>query len=69
MKKINTIFTLRENTPLRNLKFWKESHWKVRGKVTFTRPFLMWGKVTSDEHVNVLDIYCKSEISYTFTIP
>ena len=26
---------------------------KCDGKVTFTRPFLMLGKVTSEEHVNV----------------
>ena len=28
---------------------------KCDGKVTFTRPFLMLGKVTFDEHVNVLE--------------
>ena len=30
---------------------------KVYGNVTFTKPFLMLGKVTSDEHVNVLERY------------
>ena len=39
------------------------------GKVTFTRPFLMLGKVTFDEHVNVLDRNCNSDISYKFTKP
>ena len=48
--------TVRENRPLRNLNFWKESHLdKCDGNVTFTIPFLMLGKVTFDEHVNVLE--------------
>ena len=38
-------------------------------KVTFTKPFLMLGKVTFDKHVNVLERYCKGGISYTFTKP
>ena len=33
------------------------------GKVTFTRPFLVLGKVTFDEQVNVLEKYCKGDIS------
>ena len=37
------------------------------GKVTFTRPFLTLGKVTFDEHANVLQRYCKGDIYYTFT--
>ena len=44
-------------------------HCEGDGKVTFTRPFLMLGKVTFDEQVNVLERYCKGDISYTFTIP
>ena len=39
------------------------------GKVSFTRPFLMLGKVTFDAHVNVLERYCKGDISDTFTKP
>ena len=34
---------------------------KGDGKVTFTKPFLMLGKVTFDKHVNVLGRYCKGE--------
>ena len=37
---------------------------KGGGKVTFTRPFLMLGKVTFNEQVNVLQRYCKGDISY-----
>ena len=40
---------------------------KGDGKVTFTRPYLILGKVTFDEYVNILAMYCKSERSYTFT--
>ena len=60
-----------ENRPLMNLKFWKESHWycKGNGNVTFIRPFLMLDKLTFDKHVNVLERYCKADISYTFTKP
>ena len=29
----------------------------------------MLGKVTSDEHAHVLEMYCKGDISYTFTKP
>ena len=32
------------------------------GIVTFTRPFLMFGKVTFDEHVSVLERYFKIDI-------
>ena len=42
---------------------------KGDGKVIFTRPFLMLSKVTFDEDVNVLEIYHKGDISYTFTEP
>ena len=44
---------------------------KGDGKVTFAKPFLILGKVTYDEDVNVLDRYCKDDIglSYTFTQP
>ena len=42
-------------------------HYKGNEKVTFTRPFLILGKVTFDEHVNVLEEYCKGNKSYTFT--
>ena len=33
------------------------------------RPFLISGKVTFDEHVNVLERYFQDEVSYTFTKP
>ena len=38
---------------------------KGDGKVTFTRPFLMLGKVTfdHDEDVNVIERYCTGDIS------
>ena len=35
---------------------------KGDGKVTFTRPFLMLGKMTFDKYVNVLERYCKHDI-------
>ena len=35
---------------------------KCDGDVTFTRPFLILGKVTFDEHVNALEMYWKSDI-------
>ena len=44
-------------------------YYKCDGKVIFTRPFLMWGKVTFDDHVNALERYWKGDISYTFTKP
>ena len=31
------------------------------------QPFLMLGKVTFDERVNVLERYCKGDLSITFT--
>ena len=34
-------------------------HCECDRMVTFTRPFLMLGKVTFDEQVNVLERYCK----------
>ena len=37
--------------------------------VTFAIPFLMMGKVTFDERVDVLESYCKGDISYTFIQP
>ena len=40
---------------------------KCDGKVTFTRPFL--AKVTFDEQVNVLERYCKGDLSIIFTKP
>ena len=42
---------------------------KCDGKVIFTRPFLMLGKVTFDDDVNALERYWKDDISYTFTKP
>ena len=44
-------------------------YWKGNGKITFTKPFLILGKVTFDKHVNVLERYCKGGISYIFTKP
>ena len=38
-------------------------HCEGDGKVTFTRPFLMLGKVKFDEQVNVLESYCKGDVS------
>ena len=40
-------------------------YWKGDGKVTFIGPFLMLGKVTFDEQVNVLERYCKGDIVCT----
>ena len=60
MKKIYLLKDL-EREPLR--------YWKGNGKMTFTKPFLILGKVTFDKHVNVLERYCKCGISYTFTKP
>ena len=53
------VLTDLEREPLR--------YWKGDGKVTFTKPFLMLGKVTFDKHVNAMERYCKGGISYTFT--
>ena len=47
------------NIPLRNgLEREPLRYCKGDGNVTFTKPFLMLGKVTFDEHVNVLERYC-----------
>ena len=47
------------------------SYFKCDGKIIFTRPFLMLGKVTFDDHGtgNALERYWKGDISYTFTKP
>ena len=37
-------------------------YWKGDGNVTFTKPFLMLGKVTFDAHVNILERYGKGGI-------
>ena len=44
---------------------------KCNGKVTFTRPFLLLGKVILDEHVNVLEKVLGGDtgLSYTLTKP
>ena len=44
------------------------SYWKGDGKVTFTRYFLMLGKVIFDEQVNVLERYCKHDTYNYYTI-
>ena len=63
--------SLCKSKPLRYLKVWKGllKYCKGDGNVHFTRPFLILCKVTFDEHVNVLDRYHKSDISYTLTKP
>ena len=38
-------------------------HFEGDGKVIYTRPFLILGKVTFDEQVNVLERYCKGDVS------
>ena len=46
--------TLRENIPLKEPKVFEREtlrYFEGQGKVTFTKHFLMMGKVTSDEHV------------------
>ena len=43
-------------------------YYKSDGKVIFTRPFLMLGKMTFDDHI-ALERYRKGDISYTFTKP
>ena len=37
--------------------------------MTFTKPFPLFGKLTFNKHVNVLERYCKGGISSTFTTP
>ena len=44
-------------------------HREGDGKVTFTKPYLMLGKVTFDEQVNALKRYCKGDVSQTFKKP
>ena len=41
---------------------------KVDGKVTFTKPFLVLDKATFDKHGNILEMYCKGDISYTLNV-
>ena len=55
------ILKLLEREPLR--------YFKCDGKVIFTRPLLMLGKVTFDDHVNALERFWKGDISYIFTKP
>ena len=38
-------------------------HCEGDGKVTFPRPFLMLGKVTFDEELNVMERYCRGDVS------
>ena len=54
---------------LKDLERERLRYWKGSEMVTFTKPFLIFGKVTFDKHVNVLERYCKGGISYTFTTP
>ena len=58
--------TLHEN---RHLRLEREPlrYWKGDGKVIFTRPFLMLGKVTFDEYGNALELSCRGDISYIVT--
>ena len=62
-----------ENRPLikEHKRFEREllRYCKGNRKVIFTKPFLMLGKVTFDEHVNALVRWWKGDISYTFTKP
>ena len=55
MKKIFNNLKDLEREPLR--------HCEGDEKVTFTRPFLMLGKVNFDIQVNVLERYCKGDVS------
>ena len=45
--------TLRENRHLRYLKIWKESHYIGNGKVTFTRPYWILGKLADLSMMNM----------------
>ena len=45
------------------------SHCEGDGKITFARSSLMLGKANFDEQVNVLERYCKGDLSKTFTKP
>ena len=40
-------------------------HCECDKMVTFTIPFLMLGKVTFDEQVNLLERYCKGDVLQT----
>ena len=65
-KKSITKATLHGNRSLRTFNGLEREllrYCKCDGKVTFTILFLMLGKVTFDEHVNVLEGYCKGDIS------
>ena len=62
-------YTLREKRTSKDLVREPLRYWKGDGNVTFTKPFLMLGKVTFDAHVNILERYCKGGILYTFTKP
>ena len=42
---------------------------KGDGKKTFTAPFPMFGKVTFDERINVLEMYSKGDVSYILARP
>ena len=68
-----TTYTVRKYTfkvpVLKDLEREPLRYWKGNGKVTYTKPFLILGKVTFDKHVNVLERYCKDGISYTFIKP
>ena len=57
--------SLSENRTLRNFKLLEtepSTYCKCDLKVIFTRPFLMLGKVTFDEHVNALEWCWKGDI-------
>ena len=64
LESLYCIYILRENRPY---TFGKRAinlrYCKCDGKVTFTRPFLMLGKVTFDDHVNALEMYEKGDTS------
>ena len=64
-------FTVRKHTfnDLKPLEREPLRYWKCDGKVIFTRPFQMLGKVKFDDRVNALERYWKGDISHTFTKP
>ena len=66
-KHISSVFNIRfsSENPCSKIDF-QGLYWKGNGKVTFTRPFLMFSKVTFGEHGNVMERYCKSGILYSF---
>ena len=60
------VITTAQNKTFKDLKDLEREplrHCKGDEKVTFTRLFLMLGKVTFNEQVNVLERYCKGDIS------